>query len=302
MATAKPVKPAAVPQIYTPVPQRSDRANFAERADKTLTSIPGMVDGFNLNLNYVAQAVDYMDEKNTSITQMWTEVNSAKTTVLDALAAIQAGPVVSVMGRSGVVTGLVEAAGQSLGNAAMSTAPLGAWADFSTASGAGSDWPTTWATASWTVFTFGTNLRRTQYATQVLSGGRQGWTFVRSLQDTTWGPWQRVFTANALIEASKVWNITTGAVTLDPADATIHLVGLSSNTTVTVPAPRAPGDQMTIRFAQNASYSVTFGSNVALRVGESLPAFSAGEWLTISLIADHNVTKWSAFIGGRHPQ
>ena len=59
---------------------------------------------------------------------------------------------------------------------------------------------------------------------------------------------------------------------------------------------------MTIRFAQNASYSVTFGSNVALRVGESLPAFSAGEWLTISLIADHNVTKWSAFIGGRHPQ
>lgn len=96
----------------------------------------------------------------------------------------QTARVSSVMGRTGDVVGLVEASGPVYTKTTpMSAAPLGQWATFADATGAGTDWPTTLASSCWNVFTYGTSIRKTQRASQVLAGGQQGWVFERQLQD-----------------------------------------------------------------------------------------------------------------------
>lgn len=63
MPLTKPTKPAAIDPVPTPVPQRSDRVNFAPRGDATMTALPGVVSGMNTNVDYVADAADYVEEQ-----------------------------------------------------------------------------------------------------------------------------------------------------------------------------------------------------------------------------------------------
>lgn len=59
----KPTRPAAGPNVPTPVPNRNDRINFAARGDATMTALPAAIDGVNTNIAYVADALDYVDEQ-----------------------------------------------------------------------------------------------------------------------------------------------------------------------------------------------------------------------------------------------
>ena len=56
----KPIKPAPVPAVPTPVPQRSDRANFAARGDAMMTAFPGLVSGINTTVDYIDEAADFV--------------------------------------------------------------------------------------------------------------------------------------------------------------------------------------------------------------------------------------------------
>lgn len=213
----------------------------------------------------------------------------------------QTARVSSVNNRSGDVTGLTEAASVIIGAAAMSTAPLGQWATFSSTGVPGGDWPTNLGVAWWNVFTFGSSTRKTQRATQVYAGGQQGWVFERQLHDATWSIWRRVFTDQSLIERVDIRpGMTTGAITIDPATASMHIFALGGNVAANLSSPRGEGDQLTIRIYQTGSHSVTFSSNVVMPVGVTLPLISSGEYLTISLITDNNKTKWFLFVCGKH--
>ncbi|GAB2731498.1 hypothetical protein [Comamonas sediminis] len=309
------VVPTPVP-AYPPAPQPTDdRVTFSTKAFALAASYEPQRLAFNVALDQVytnaqwaqAKALDAQNAA-TAAGQSANAANASRVAadtavqdVRDAMDAIQAGPVASVMGRTGVVVGLVERSGPIYTKAtSMADAPLGQWASYNDGTGAGADWPTTLTISCWNVFTFGTALRKTQRATQVLEGTQQGWTFERQLHDAAWSPWARVFTASAVIEQVKLHSNVSGAITCDPAAGSMHMVGMAGNLAINIPAPRAMGDQLTIRIYQTGSFSLTFGSNVALPVGATLPTLAFGEWLTVTLCTDNGLTKWFLFVAGRH--
>ncbi|MCD2168063.1 hypothetical protein [Comamonas koreensis] len=228
---------------------------------------------------------------------------AADTAVQDvraAMDAIQAGPVASVMGRTGVVTGLVERSGPIYTKAvSMADAPLGQWASFNDGTGAGADWPTTLAISCWNVFTFGTAVRKTQRATQVLDGAQQGWIFERQLHDTTWGPWHRIFTNRTLIESGRHLGAAAPSYTVDPSIATANWVEVFNAVTINVTNPRGFGDQLSILISMVNASPITFSSNVKLPVG-GVPALSANTITTMALIARVDGV-WNLHIGGANP-
>ena len=69
MPLTKPSPPAAIPAIPTPVPQRSDMANFAARGDAVMTALPGTVTGMNAASAYANNAMDYNAEQVTLAAQ-----------------------------------------------------------------------------------------------------------------------------------------------------------------------------------------------------------------------------------------
>lgn len=212
----------------------------------------------------------------------------------------QTARVSSVMGRTGDVIGLTEAAAVSLGAAAMSTAPLGQWAIFISSGTAGSDWPTTLGTACWNVFTFGTSTRKTQRASQVLAGAQQGWTYERQLQDTTWSAWERVFTAGSLVERGKYFSAAAPTYAIDPAVASVNWIDIYNASTINVPNPRSLGDQLTIKLSVVSASALTFSSNVKAPSG-GLPALTAGTIMTLVLTARQDGTYWDVHGGGTNP-
>lgn len=221
-----------------------------------------------------------------------------------ALAAIaESDPLTkSVNGRSGAVTGLVEALGPIYTKATtMAAAPLGQWVSYNDGTGAGADWPTTMAIACWNVFTFGTAARKTQRATQVLDGAQQGWTFERQLHDATWSPWHRVLTDRSLIESTKGGSISTSTYVLNPAEASVHQMGVQASTTIYLPAARSAGDQVTLCAHMQGSFTVSLGgANVALPIGVTLPTMANGEMLMLIFTAKYDGT-WYCAIGGKFP-
>ena len=65
MPLTKPSAPTAIPAVPTPVPQRSDMANFAVRGDAVMTALPGVVDDINGAVAYTNAAMDYNAEQVT---------------------------------------------------------------------------------------------------------------------------------------------------------------------------------------------------------------------------------------------
>lgn len=106
MPLVKPTPPAAVPAVPTPVPQRSDMANFAVRGDAVMTALPGVVDGMNAAVVYANAAADYNAEQVTLAGQQVTLAatqagNSAGSAALAAASALTA---LNAPGTSGTST------------------------------------------------------------------------------------------------------------------------------------------------------------------------------------------------------
>lgn len=86
MATLpRPARPASVTTVPVPVPQRSDRANFAARGDAVLGWMPGGVNGINTNIGYLEDSLDYLDQEVAA-----TEANVSASEELLALTTEQA--------------------------------------------------------------------------------------------------------------------------------------------------------------------------------------------------------------------
>lgn len=86
MATLpRPARPASVTTVPVPVPQRSDRANFAARGDAVLGWMPGGVNGINTNIGYLEDSLDYIDQEVAA-----TEANVSASEELLALTTEQA--------------------------------------------------------------------------------------------------------------------------------------------------------------------------------------------------------------------
>lgn len=86
MATLpRPARPASVTTVPVPVPQRSDRANFAARGDAVLGWMPGGVNGINSNIGYLEDSLDYIDQEVAA-----TEANVSASEELLALTTEQA--------------------------------------------------------------------------------------------------------------------------------------------------------------------------------------------------------------------
>ena len=234
------------------------------------------------------------------------EVNAAAADVQAALAAIQAGPVASVNGKTGVITGLVETSIGATRNKSqlMANAPIGQWSAYSDTTGVGADWPPGHPTVNWwNVFTFGTSIatgRVTQRASQTLNTGYQGWIFERQLHDAAWSPWQRVLTDKTLIESTVGGSIATSNYVLNPANGSVHQMGVVASTTITLPAARTAGDQVTLCAHMQGSYTISLGANIALPIGASLPSVANGEMLMLVFTAKYDNT-WYCSIAGKFP-
>jgi len=106
MPLTKPTQPAAVDAVPTPVPQRSDMANFAVRGDTMMTWFPTGIAGINTNLNYVAAACNFIEEQNTLAQTALTDVNTALSNAVTAKNAAEAAALTAINapGTSGTST------------------------------------------------------------------------------------------------------------------------------------------------------------------------------------------------------
>ena len=297
-----PVVPRTVPSMGAAPDPDSPPAVFDAACVALANKYADFVPGMNNSATDTNQNAVAAHERALLAQSAWESVQGGVETVEDALAAIQAGPVVSVMGRSGVVTGLVETSIGAVRDKTqlMANAPLGQHCAYSSITGAGADWPTAHASSWWNVLTIGVSTRITQRASQVFAGAQQGWVFERVCQDGAWAAWRRVFTDSSLLEAWVVQQPTGGACTCDPSLGTMQIVGLLANTTVTLPTPRSIGDQMTMRGFQYSSYSLAFSSNVKMALGAALPSIPSNRWLTLTFCTENNAVDWHAFVAGIH--
>lgn len=170
-------------------------------------------------------------------------------------------------------------------NTPMSAAPYNQWSFFTSGVAAGSDWPPGHSsTNAWNVITCGFASRATQYATQDIDigAGLQGWTFTRSLHDTTWSPWSRVITDTSFIERVVTATASGGTYAPDPKSGTVHQVTVTAACTISPVAPRL-GDQLTVKVQfSGGAWPLTFAASVKPPTG-SAPTYTAAQILTLVL-------------------
>ncbi|WP_288896596.1 hypothetical protein [Delftia tsuruhatensis] len=168
-------------------------------------------------------------------------------------------------------------------NTPMSAAPYNQWSFFTSGVAAGSDWPPGHSsTNAWNVITCGFATRATQYATQDIDigAGLQGWTFTRSLHDTTWSPWSRVVTDTSFIERVVTATASGGTYAPDPKSGTVHQVTVTAACTISPVAPRL-GDQLTVKVQfSGGAWPLTFAASVKPPTG-SAPTYAAGQILPL---------------------
>ena len=168
-------------------------------------------------------------------------------------------------------------------NTPMSAAPYNQWSFFTSGVAAGSDWPPGHSsTNAWNVITCGFATRATQYATQDIDigAGLQGWTFTRSLHDTTWSPWSRVVTDTSFIERVVTATASGGTYAPDPKSGTVHQVTVTAACTISPVAPRL-GDQLTVKVQfSGGAWPLTFAASVKPPTG-SAPTYAAAQILPL---------------------
>lgn len=313
------VVPTPVPP-YPPAPQPTDdRVTFGAKAFALAASYEPQRLAFNTVLDQVYINAQWAQAKALEAQQAASDADGfadaahasrvaadqAVQDVRDALDAIEAGPVASVMGRTGVVTGLVETRTGAARNKSllMANAPVGQWVAYYDFTGVGADWPPGHANTNWwNVFTFGSDElgQVTQRASQTLATPFQGWIYERQRDSAAWGPWQRVLTDRTLIESTAGGSISTSSYTLNPAVATVHQMGITASTTINLTAARTAGDQVTLCAHMQGSYTISLGANIALPIGASLPSVANGEMLMLIFTAKYDGT-WYCAVAGKFP-
>ena len=216
-------------------------------------------------------------------------------------------PVVSVMGRAGDVTGLLDGRVETIygKSSPMTAAPLWKWVAYTALDGANADWPTAAPVSFWIVFTKGVseagNDRFEQTAEQIYTQGGQGFTFKRVKHDGTWSRWKRVLTDDNIVESDAGGAISTSTFLLDPSVASVQHKSLSANTTISLPAARGAGDQATLYLYQGGSFSFAFASNIFLPVGVTLEAIPSGQMLPLYFFPKYaGSNQWCVAPGTRY--
>ncbi|WP_312409739.1 hypothetical protein [Comamonas sp.] len=313
------VVPTPIP-AYPPAPQPTDdRVSFSTKAFALAASYEPQRVAFNTAISQVFTNSEWAQAKSLDAQNAATAAGQSAAAadasrqaadiavqdVRNAMDAIQVGPVASVMGRTGVVTGLVEAGIGATRNKSqlMANAPIGQWAAFYDHTGVGADWPpahpnTNW----WNVFTFGSEElgQVTQRASQTLATAYQGWVYERQ-RDTTWGPWQRVIGDRSVIEKRVIVDARSATTPIDQKNGSIQTVVLYQNTSIVMPVPRDIGDQLTIEVLPTGAFTASFaGVPVRLPVGGALPTVAAWQRLMLTFIPRYDIGVWDMFIAGVH--
>jgi len=100
MPLAKPTKPDSITAVPTPVPQRTDRANFAARGDAMMGWFPDGVDEINTTSDYMDDAANFAEQEANEAEASATaaEASNVAAGVNAAAAAASAGATVWVTG------------------------------------------------------------------------------------------------------------------------------------------------------------------------------------------------------------
>ena len=106
MPLAKPTKPDAITAVPTPVPLRTDRANFAARGDTMMGWFPGGVSGINTNIDYVNLAANFAEQEANEA-----EASATAAAASNVAAAVNAAAAAASAGATVWVTGTTYSAG-----------------------------------------------------------------------------------------------------------------------------------------------------------------------------------------------
>lgn len=106
MPLAKPTKPDSITAVPTPVPQRTDRANFAARGDAMMTWFPDGVDEINTTSDYMDDAANFAEQEANEA-----EASATAAEASNVAAAGNAAAAAASAGATVWVTGTTYAAG-----------------------------------------------------------------------------------------------------------------------------------------------------------------------------------------------
>jgi len=106
MPLAKPAKPDAITAVPTPVPLRTDRANFAARGDAMMGWFPTGIAGVNTTLTYFGNAVNFVEQEANEA-----EASATAAAASNVAAAGNAAAAAASAGATVWVTGTTYAAG-----------------------------------------------------------------------------------------------------------------------------------------------------------------------------------------------
>lgn len=106
MPLAKPTKPDAITAVPTPVPLRTDRANFAARGDAMMGWFPTGIAGVNTTLTYFGNAVNFVEQEANEA-----EASATAAAASNVAAAGNAAAAAASAGATVWVTGTTYAAG-----------------------------------------------------------------------------------------------------------------------------------------------------------------------------------------------
>jgi len=106
MPLAKPTKPDAITAVPTPVPLRTDRANFAARGDAMMGWFPDGVDEINDTSDYMDDAANFAEQEANEA-----EASATAAAASNVAAAVNAAAAAASAGATVWVTGTTYAAG-----------------------------------------------------------------------------------------------------------------------------------------------------------------------------------------------
>ena len=106
MPLAKPTKPDAITAVPTPVPLRTDRANFAARGDAMMGWFPTGIAGVNTTLTYFGNAVNFVEQEANEA-----EASATAAAASNVAAGANAAAAAASAGATVWVTGTTYAAG-----------------------------------------------------------------------------------------------------------------------------------------------------------------------------------------------
>ncbi len=106
MPLAKPTKPDAITAVPTPVPLRTDRANFAVRGDAMMGWFPTGIAGVNTTLTYFGNAVNFAEQEANEA-----EASATAAAASNLAAGVNAAAAAASAGATVWVTGTTYAAG-----------------------------------------------------------------------------------------------------------------------------------------------------------------------------------------------